>query len=149
MGDEAEVENLATILSQNSLDEETGGNANRKGLFFSDFFFTVVDFRPSKPKLQKVVKTSRGGASYHFEQIVSGETRYFEMLCESVSANHINLVCANRPKCKAREHLPVIGTEVQIVKREKKYRLQGAEVDILKVANYGQLFHVHSAKCKG
>ena len=38
MGDEAEVENLATILSQNSLDEETGDNANREGLFFLTFF---------------------------------------------------------------------------------------------------------------
>ena len=71
------------------------------------------------------------------------------MLCESVSSNQVNLVCSNRPKCKARQHLPIVGDKLKTVKREKKYKLEGAEADILNVVNYGVLYHQHSAKCKG
>ena len=117
--------------------------------FFSLFFLSFEDLRPSAPKLVKVNKTSRGGAAFHFEQVVGGKSRYFELLNESMATKHINLVCSNRPKCTARYHLPIIGEKIKIVTKDSKLKLQGLEADIRDVANYGQLFHCHSAKCKG
>ena len=118
-------------------------------VFFREFFFTFEDLRTSPPKLVKVDKTSKGGATYHFEQIISGKVRYFELLCEYVSYRKIGLVCAKRPKCTARKHLPIIGEKIKTVKIDKRYKLQGAEADIKNVDNYGVLFHRHTGKCRG
>ena len=121
----------------------------RTTVFFYVLFFTFVDLRRSPPKLVKVDKTGKGGATYHFEQIISGKFLYFELLCESVSSGHISLVCSRRPKCTARKHLPIIGEKLKIVKTDKRYKLQGAAADLKNVANYGTLFHHHTAKCRG
>ena len=42
MGDEADIENLASILSQNSLDEENECQELCQGLFFSELFFSFL-----------------------------------------------------------------------------------------------------------
>ena len=74
---------------------------------------------------------------------------YFEMLKESTSKEHLNLICSNRRKCSARFHLKIIEGEIFTRKEGKVYFLHGDEEQILNPENYSDLFHVHSKKCLG
>ena len=105
--------------------------------------------RKIEPKAVAVVPTSRNGLSFHFEQMIGHQVQYFEMLLESTSRDHLNLVCYDRKKCSARAQLEIIGDSIFTQKVGKLFKLYGEEKEVQNPDNYGRLVHHHTKRCSG
>ena len=138
--------------SQGSAEEDTVSSESSEGRFLLFYINFTISLDVTEPKwvLSSIARTARNGFTFHFQKQAKDGVLHLEMIRSSVSKDHINLICAKRPACRARGSLSIVDEKLTVVKENKSYKLEGEESDLTNTDNYGTILgHTHTKRCKG